>query len=527
MEIEYAILPMAIMIYLIARKIQKRKKYSDARIMLASRLNETSRIEECRKIIRFFETNCGYLLTENISSEELALLVKTGIEPKDLAEYISSKMKDMKGLTIGYQIISGRRFDVKLSQFYRDRHVYIVGSTGCGKTNQIYNMIKQDLDAGKGIGIIACEYDMVRRVFSMMPEHRMDDVIYVNPADLERPVSFNLFHLEQHEAVDAKAAKIYEVVQRNVDDPTSRMKSILLHAFYVMLHVPDTIFTDVTKLLDTRNSREYRHQVVNQVKDEYRRNFWNNVYPNYPSNAYTPLLHRFDQLLNSVYCRNILCQRKNSLNLRQAMDSNKILVFNVSDGLLGEENSNMLGQLFIAAIQIALMSRADIPESKRKKYTLLVDEFHEFLQVKSFEKLLRRTRKYGLGLILSHQNINQLPTNVVEDFLGNVRTISSFGTSFTTASKFSKEFIRKDGPDIVHIPPEYIQYSNTGEAFCKIGNNSFFMQIDRFPIEENEEKIERVIQASRQNYGVIPEKRETYQPDLTNVILNEPERVFN
>jgi len=528
MEIEYAILPMAIMIYLIARKIQKRKKYSDARIMLANRTNQVNRKEECDKVVRFFQLNCNYLLADNFTRREIDdLLITQGISPFDLAEHIVSRIKEMRGLTLGHQIIPKYKLDVKVSQDVRLKHTHVLGKTGCGKTTLLLNMIRQDLLAGRGLIIVCYEYEMVDSILSMVPDSRESDVIYLNPADIGQPVSFNPLNLKESENIDVKFDNIYSIFVRLLTDTTSRMQEILRHVLYALIEASETTLLDVAKLLDNKNPL-FRLQVINNLQNAYTKEFWEHTYTQYPNNAALPLIHRIGQFLSSVYCRTILCQRKNSLDIREIIDNGKILICNFSDGIIGESNARILGRLLVAQIQTALMSRADTIPQQRKPFFIYLDEFSQFIEDASYEQILRRARKYGAGLILSHQQIGQLPVTLLKDILGNVATLISFVVSRDDANKLSKEFILKQ-PDgqIKTVSPEHLLNLRVGETFCKINNHSFFMRTYPFDISLDTQKIERIKQASRQNYGVIPEKRETYQPDLTNVILNEPERVFN
>ena len=188
------------------------------------------------------------------------------------------------------------------------------------------------------------------------------------------------------------------------------------------------------------------------------------------------------------------------LNIRKAMDEGKIMLFNLSDGMLGQEASQLIGQLIVAKFQTATMSRVNVPKAHRKPYYLYLDEFQNFCGVasESYEKILSRARKYGLGLILAHQQTSQLPGDLLHEILGNVSSIVAFQLSHADSSKLSKEIHHNLATDL------QTRFMNlkVGESICSIGGNVFHM-ITNPPNEKgNPEKGQWIIKRSREQYGI-------------------------
>jgi hypothetical protein len=194
------------------------------------------------------------------------------------------------------------------------------------------------------------------------------------------------------------------------------------------------------------------------------------------------------------------------------MDEGKILLFNLSDGLLGEAASQLIGQFIVSKFQTATMSRANESKIERMPFYLYLDEFQNFCGIasKSYEKLLSRARKYRLGLILAHQQTGQLPLELMREIFGNVSTMVSFQVSQSDASKLSKEFISQYDFNIETLPTEELLRLNVGEAYCKIAKNSFPMYVPLMDDDPDRERANEVVEHSRNTYG-IPRIRKTDQ----------------
>jgi len=402
--------------------------------------------------------------------------------------------ENMEKLLLGYD----NRGSVIQTQAARDRHTYIIGKSGSGKTTLLRNMIFQDLQLGNGLGVIAPEQEMItEEIMPFIPEERLNDVIYFNPAD-ENPIPFNPLNLGPDEDPGLKANEIMTIFKRIIGgESTPRIGQILYQLFYALIMAPKTTLLDVRKFLN-RDDPDFREQVISQIQDEECIEFWRDDYPQFDKSAHLPILYRVGAFTRDKRIRNILCGVGESFNFRQAMDTGKVVLFNLSDGILGEQNSQFLGQLIVSQFQLAVSSRASIPEQQRRRFYLYIDEFQTFTSgsADSYAMILSRARKYRLALIFAHQQTGQLPRELLMDIFGNVSTMISFMVSHHDATKLSKEFIIDGQP----IPPEQFVDLEIGETFCKLGKESFKMKTPLVTQKPNWDIKEKIIEQSRQQF---------------------------
>jgi hypothetical protein len=516
-------------ITLIVYKVTKNRREKERQQAKAA---ERKRIEDCGNVVLFYANHLGYIAKQCISRDELEEIIDAGISPENLSSEIASRIDDIDGMSLGYQPFGDWRFDVKLTQHYRDRHVYIVGKSGSGKTNLIRNMIYQDVEAGNGVGVIAPEAEMItEEIMPYVPGHRVDNVIYFDPADTDTPVTFNPLHLDEGEDIDLKADENFTIFRRAFgEDAGPRMNEILRQALYALIERPGSTLLDMEKLFD-RNDPAFRNEIIRESKDEGTVHFWRDVYPQMPKDAHLPITNRLGRIVRPKMIRNILCNPQNSLDFRKAIDSKKILLFNLSDGILGEANSQLLGQLIVSKFQMAVMSRADTSKYEREPFYLYIDEFQTFTNsvTASYEKILSRARKYRLGLILAHQQTHQIPLELLREIMGNVSTIVSFQVSGDDASRLSKELITQYNGEVINVPSEELLSLKTGQAYCKIGQHSFFMQTYLADQSPDQSRSNYIITQSRRNYGVkyqkTPDNVERKQKDFDDEDI-DPSKVF-
>lgn len=464
---------------------------------------ERGRVEECGQVVLFFANHLGYIARDAISRPELASLIDAGRTGRELAEIISERINEIPGLTLGYHALGDCALEVKLTDERRARHVYIVGKSGSGKTNLLRTMIFQDLEEGAGLGVIAPEQEMLtEEILPYIPDHRLDDVIYVNPADTDAPVSFNPLELDEGEDLDIKVDEVLTIFKRVVGETGPRMEEILRQALYALIGRPNSTLLDVERLLD-RGRPEFRNEVIRDCRDEDLARFWSDVYPTLPKDAHLPITNRLGRFLRPRTVRTLLCQPQSSLNFRRAMDEGRILLFNLSDGVLGEQNSQILGQLVISKFQLAVMSRAQQAKHRRQPFYLYVDEFQTFTGVSaaSYEKMLSRARKYNLRLILAHQQTGQISAGLLKEILGNVSTSICFAVSREDAAKFAKEFVTEYNGEIIHIAEEDILRLRVGQAYCKIGQHCFLMHTFLADQRPDRARAQLIIERARRNYG--------------------------
>lgn len=348
------------------------------------------------------------------------------------------------------------KFGIKTDD--RRRHIYIIGKTGMGKSVLLENMIISDIRNGYGACMIDPHGDMVENIIKCVPRNRVDDIIYFNPADVDYPFAFNVF-----EKVDVKyrplvASGVVGVFKKIwADSWGPRLEYILNNCILALLEAPNSTLLGVMRIL---TDRKYREQVVREVTDPMVKYFWTKEFSKYPdkeiATIISPIQNKVGQYLSNAMIRNIVGQPVSTINLRQVMDERKVLLLNLSKGRIGEDASSLLGALMITKIQLAAMSRVDIPEKEREDFYLYVDELQNFA-TDSFAGILSEARKYHLNLTMAHQYIEQLPESLRASVFGNVGTIISFRVGATDAEYLAKEFAPIfNEEDFVNLPKYHI-----------------------------------------------------------------------
>ena len=344
------------------------------------------------------------------------------------------------------------RFGIKVDD--RRRHVYLIGKTGSGKTNLLETMLIEDIAAGRGGGIIDPHGESAEKILDFIPEERLDDVIYFNPADLERPIAFNPLERVGDEHRHLVASGIMSVFKKIwIDAWSARMEYILNNALLALLEYPDSTLLEILRLF---SDKEYRRKIVDGLKDPVIKGFWVNEFAKYTQRLETESLasiqNKVGQFVSNPLIRNIIGQPHSSINMRQIMDERKIFIANLSKGRIGEDNSALLGAMLMTRLQLAAMSRVDVPEEQRPDFFLSVDEFQNFA-TKSFAVILSEARKYHLDLTIAHQYVEQLDEDVRPAVFGNVGTIITFRIGAADAEFLEKEFEPEFmAGDLVNLP---------------------------------------------------------------------------
>lgn len=505
-----AAVALAILIWISNRASESQRRQERER-----KAAEARRLSDCEDVVRYFANFHGYLARQVVSKEELEEQIDSGASADELSQFIVGRMYEVDGPELGYQQIGGAQAPVILPVQYRDKHIYVVGKSGYGKTNFLRYLILQDINAGYGVGVLAPEFEMLQEeILPFIPDHRKEDVIYFNPSDVECPVVLNPLHLDKDADIDLQVDEAFTIFQRVVGEGGPRMDEILRHTLYALTERPGSTLLDVERLLD-RNNDELRKEIVRTTEDDRTRSFFASTYLQMPKDAHLPILNRIGRFVRARYIRNCLCPPLRTtlspeevthrlLNIRRAMDQGKILLFNLSDGLLGEVASQLIGQLIVSKFQTATMSRANIAKHNRTPFYLYLDEFQNFCGVaaRSYERILSRARKYGLGLILAHQQTGQIPLELMREILGNVSTLVSFQLSQPDAVRMSREFVMQFDFDVEPIPPEEFLRLNVGEAWVKIGRNAFPMRVPKVDEVSEQDNGTEIIESSRDRYGI-------------------------
>ncbi len=340
-----------------------------------------------------------------------------------------------------------KRFGIKLDD--RRRHIYIIGKTGMGKTALLMNMAIQDILAQRGIGFIDPHGEAAEMLLDYIPRKRINDVIYFNPADIDYPIAFNVMEKVLPEHRHLVASGLMGVFKKIWPDVWSaRMEYILNNTILALLEYPNTTLLCINRMLA---DPEYRKKVVERITDPVVKSFWVNEFARYTQRyeveATAAIQNKVGQFISNPLIRNIIGQVKTKIDMRKVMDEGKILIANLSKGKIGEDNSRLLGALLITKLQLAAMSRVDIPEEERRDFFLYVDEFQNFA-TEAFVNILSEARKYRLSLTLAHQYLGQLEettplgksTKVRDAIFGNVGTIICFRVGAEDAEFLEKEF---------------------------------------------------------------------------------------
>ena len=315
-------------------------------------------------------------------------------------------------LCIGSHILGDA---IVLDQEERCRHLYVIGQTGTGKSTLLLNLIRQDLAAGEGLALLDPHGDLAEAVLAYIPRARSNDLVYINPADIERPIGFNPLSRVPDDLKPIAADGVVSAFRHVWPDSWGpRLDYILTHAVRALLDVPGATLLMLPRLLIDEG---FRTGVVDgHVGDPVVRAFWLNEYAGYTASfrteAVAPIQNKIGKALMTPGLRNMLAQPKSSITFRRLMDEGAIVICNLAKGALGESTAHLLGALLTTAFAQAALSRTDTPAAQRKTFHLYAGEFQSFA-TESFSLILSEARKYALTLTIGHQYLDQRPADRV------------------------------------------------------------------------------------------------------------------
>lgn len=324
---------------------------------------------------------------------------------------------------------------VALGDDERRRHLYLVGQTGTGKSTLLLNLLAQDFAAGAGVALLDPHGDLARAALHSVPKRRTNDLVYIDPADLERPIGFNpLSHVPPDLAPIVADGVVSAFRHVWPDSWGPRLDYILTNAVRALLDVPGATLLMLPRLLI---DDPYRARLIrNHVGDPVVRAFWQSEYDGYSDTfrreAIAPIQNKIGKALMTPSLRNILAQPSSSFTPRRLMDEGAIVICNLSKGALGESTAHLLGALLITSFSQAALSRADTPADERRVFHLYADEFQSFA-TESFSLILSEARKYALTLTLAHQYLDQLPVPLRAAIFGNAGSILACRTGASDA----------------------------------------------------------------------------------------------
>ncbi len=367
---------------------------------------------------------------------------KTAEPPAKLPVITGNDAIDENISAFGMTNFRGINHQFGMLRYDRSRHVYIIGQTGAGKSGTLELFALSDIFHGHGYAIIDPHGDFAIDNMRFIPGSRLEDVVYFNPADTNYPLGFNPLEVTDPTMKTNISSEVIGVLKRMFGESWGpRLEYILRYTILALLDRPETTMLDITRML---TDKKFRKETLEYCQDTVVLQFWNVEFASwndkFQAEAIAPVLNKVGAFTANPIIRNIIGQPKSTFNIREIMDEGKILIVNLSKGLIGEDNAAILGSFIVTKIQLAAMSRQDIPNIEdRRPFYLYVDEFQNFA-TDSFATILSEARKYGLNLTVANQYISQMSDTVRDAVFGNVGTMITFRVSADDAPILSKQF---------------------------------------------------------------------------------------
>ena len=337
-------------------------------------------------------------------------------------------------------------------------HMYMIGKTGTGKTTLLATMMRQDIENGEGFALFDPHGDLIEKILPTVRKFRPHDLVYFNAPDKTQPFGFNPLGHVPRDKVALAASGLLEAFKKIWDDSWGpRTEHILRNALLALLEQPQATLADILALL---NDYHFRGEAMAYVTNPQVKNFWTKEYtrwsPRFRSMVIAPIENKVGAFLANPLLRRILTQTNTTVNIRQIIDQKKILLVNLSKGKIGEDTASLLGSLLVSTIGFAALRRADMPEEERQDFYLYLDEFQNFTTL-SMANMLSEIRKYKVGMILAHQYLSQIDTEVRDAILGNVGTLISFRIGMLDTRIISGElFPLFSAEDLINLPNYHI-----------------------------------------------------------------------
>lgn len=443
---------------------------------------------------------CGMLL----NVEELVSLVHPPSKAisSERLERENGRTKPAPKTAIGNPLLIGvnrypeKSVNASLSDEQRTRHIHVIGSSGSGKTTLLLNLIRQDMERGQGLCVIDPHGDLIDDILASVPESRMNDVILFDPSDAEHPIAFNILNTHTEYEKTMLSSDMIAAFRSMSTSWGDVMDTVLANAILTVIEHPEGgTLLDLKRLL---SDKAFRDTFLKHVDDQGIRHFWQHEYPMISGKPQGSILVRLDAFLRQNLIRNIVCQKDTRLNFREVMDSSKILLVKLSQGLIGAENSYLLGTLLVSKLYQAALGRQS--STHRPYFWLYLDEFQHFI-TPSMEGILSGARKYNLGLTLSHQEFRQLQSRNAEtasSVLSNCYTRICFRLGDADSEKFAGGFS--------HFEARSLQNLGIGEAIARVERSEFDFNLSiplprRVDIKEAEHKKIKIIESTRSKYA--------------------------
>ncbi|MFH1769779.1 MAG: type IV secretory system conjugative DNA transfer family protein, partial [Parcubacteria group bacterium] len=358
----------------------------------------------------------------------------------------------LEGVLIGRNTYRGQTKDIRIMRDDRTRHQYIIGKSGSGKSVLLSYMARQDILNGEGLCLVDPHGDLVEDTIQAVPKERAKDIIVFDPADIERPMGLNLLEAKTPEERDRASLDAMEIFIKIFGDEIfgPRIQHYFRNACLTLMEDEEEGATliDVPRMFTDEDFLKYK---LGKVKNVVVRSFWEHEYANTGDREKQEMIpyfsSKFGPFITNTTIRNIIGQPKSAFDIGEIMNSQKVLLVNLSKGKIGDLNAQLLGLIFVNKISMAAMARQEIPKEQRKDFYLYCDEFQNFA-TDTFASILSEARKYRLALIMAHQYIAQLTktptghddTRVRDAVFGNVGTMLSFKVGADDAEYLAKEY---------------------------------------------------------------------------------------
>lgn len=351
-----------------------------------------------------------------------------------------------EGILLGHNIYRGQKTEVRMKKEDRFRHFYVIGQTGTGKSSIFKSMIRQDILNGHGVCIVDPHGDLVEDTLNFIPKERADDVIYFNPADLERPLGLNLLEARSDAEKDLVALDAMNIMIKLFNEEVfgPRIQDYFRNGCLTLMEDPEGgALTDIVRLF---TDDAFQRMKVEKVKNPIVKSFWENQMANTGAREKQEMIPyfaaKFGAFITNTMMRNIIGQTKSAFDFGEVMQDGKILLMNLSKGLTGDINSKLLGMIIVSKLQMAAMRRQTMSEEDRKDFFLYIDEFQNYV-TDAIESILSEARKYRLSLNIAHQYIGQLVDGKDEKIknavFGNVGTKMCYKIGAQDAEFMAKE----------------------------------------------------------------------------------------
>ncbi|MBP9750356.1 MAG: type IV secretion system DNA-binding domain-containing protein [Candidatus Peribacteraceae bacterium] len=418
-----------------------------------------------------------------------------------------------EGILLGLNDYRAQKTEIHFLDTDRTRHQYIIGKSGTGKSALLNFQARQDVKAGSGLCVVDPHGDLIEDILAHVPKERAKDVILFDPADIERPMGLNMLEANTPEEKDRASLDAMEIFIKMYGNEIfgPRIQHYFRNGCLTLMDDEEEGATliDVPRLFVDEEFQRYK---VSKCKNVVVRSFWEHEIAKTGAREKEEMIPyfsaKFGPFITNTTIRNIIGQPKSAFNVRQVMDEGKILLVNLSKGKIGDVNAQLLGLIFVNKVNMAAMSRADVPQAQRKRFYLYVDEFQNFI-TDAFASILSEARKYELGLIMAHQYIGQLTgktgsyeqanTKIRDAVFGNVGTIVSFKIGAEDAEYMAKEYAPVlSEQDVIGIPNFH--------CYCKLNINNtssrpFSMKTIYDESDRNEKLAELIKEYSRTKYG--------------------------